>query len=1303
MKSKIIIANSLILFIIAISFFGVFAYSQSDEVETNSLFEDEALENVVRERLEKPEGNLTIDDLKKVTTIIARGKNISSLKGIEHCTRLRTLDLRNNLIEDISHLRSLDRLKLLDLSDNNISDISPLTDIKSIETLYLGDNNVEDISSLAKTPRITHLNLSENSINDISSLSALKNLQVIYLNDNRIRDIESLKELYELTLMNISSNNISEIYDLSGLRDLIQLDISNNNISDIEPLRKLVKLIDLNLNSNPIQSTSPLTNMSKLRVLHLDKTLIWDVTILRRIFNKGGFQDKNPSSPYDITIIDNYLDMRPGETDRNIVENLINNGVRVRWEKGNFTTNNYTGEPIKINKVEVQKNSDANLINNLKAQGGERLVDLDWKSNSIKISWEKFPKALHYIIYRHSKDGKKELLESIPVNEFESKTEFIDKNPKDDDNYYSVSVISVLENEIAESKPIKAPSPNEGYTFVIQRSKEKDANYNDVGTTNKTDYIDKGLSYDETYYYRIKALKEETASRPSLSNTVDARTNPLDIKTLDMSASPYKAEYNSIHVLVNVFNEDYLPLKWLDENHFKVSEEGASLNVRSVEPINNMQQSNAIMMDYSSTMPDRNKDYMTEQTKMMISRKSKNDKYKIIKFGSDINNTNQFELDYMKLENSLSQNFNTKTGKNHLYDALYRGVAEVSKTYQMNRRYLTLFSNGVDTSSSRRLDEVMLYAKLKYTPIYTIAYDDSDKDVLKSLSRETGGIMFDSDKVNNLSEKMSYMFKYTYLLEVQVPSLKNKHRLNISCEYDNHKASTETDVYIKDRDILPEYPVNIVNIDKSADGMRKPINLKAEPQSQTEIKISWELSASAKIKWRSMPYADSYIVYHSTTKDGKYEKITRNKLTNTEFTHENVNQDNNYYKVSVVNKFGEFAVSEPKLYQSTGSKPKDVEFEIHYSKKDDSLLRDGNDDNNNKIPKKDYEHTHNLGADILCYYKVCLEDPTTGEKIFGDEIVSAKTPPASREGIEITRPAVIESGDGKIKLFVLAHNKYGAVITDLKKDEVQIIEDGENLEIISFESDQSDIPITGVLTMDYSGSMYKENPDRINSDGDHIWKNCPNIDIEHDYYLYLDSPNIKNMENDISNFIKQKNNNDELAILKFSNKYDNEFDITKITKNQDTLFNQIDQKYDWFAGGTALYDSLYKAVLEVSKKPASTRRFVIGFTDGKNSSNEKDEEDVINLAKEKNIPIFTVGFGENVASDVLEDIAYKTGGCYTKGGKNENIYDKISELIRRIYIIEIAVPVVKDIHNLDIKFKDERGQFKILNYEIYTR
>ena len=80
------------------------------------LFVDKTLESAVRQQVfakRNSKDPLLAEDVKHVSTVKARGKKIRSLKGLEACKALASLELPDNEIEDLSPLADLERLQLL--------------------------------------------------------------------------------------------------------------------------------------------------------------------------------------------------------------------------------------------------------------------------------------------------------------------------------------------------------------------------------------------------------------------------------------------------------------------------------------------------------------------------------------------------------------------------------------------------------------------------------------------------------------------------------------------------------------------------------------------------------------------------------------------------------------------------------------------------------------------------------------------------------------------------------------------------------------------------------------------------------------------------------------------------------------------------------------------------------------------------------------------------------------------------------------------------------------------------------------
>jgi len=204
---KLIVKLAVILFILLLV---SIAFSCAAPVPETVVFPDENLEAVIRDALDKPEGDITPAELAEPTMLSARYQGITDLSGIEYCTNLTWLELSRNQIRDVSPLASLTNLTMLQLNSmgfpNQIDDISPLSSLTNLTYLSLRSNEISDISPLASLTNLQWVSLYNNQISDISPLvenSGLGERDRVLLGNNNLdlsegsEDLENIKILEE--------------------------------------------------------------------------------------------------------------------------------------------------------------------------------------------------------------------------------------------------------------------------------------------------------------------------------------------------------------------------------------------------------------------------------------------------------------------------------------------------------------------------------------------------------------------------------------------------------------------------------------------------------------------------------------------------------------------------------------------------------------------------------------------------------------------------------------------------------------------------------------------------------------------------------------------------------------------------------------------------------------------------------------------------------------------------------------------------------------------------------------------------
>lgn len=118
-----------------------------DSISFDVLFDfvDKRLEEAVREKLNKPNGELTMSDYEKVTELeITDCDSELKLMGIENLINLKKLNLSNCSITDVSCLSSLTNLEELKLENNCINSIFGFENLIKLKKLLLFGNKIED-------------------------------------------------------------------------------------------------------------------------------------------------------------------------------------------------------------------------------------------------------------------------------------------------------------------------------------------------------------------------------------------------------------------------------------------------------------------------------------------------------------------------------------------------------------------------------------------------------------------------------------------------------------------------------------------------------------------------------------------------------------------------------------------------------------------------------------------------------------------------------------------------------------------------------------------------------------------------------------------------------------------------------------------------------------------------------------------------------------------------------------------------------------------------------------------------------
>jgi VWFA-related protein len=266
------------------------------------------------------------------------------------------------------------------------------------------------------------------------------------------------------------------------------------------------------------------------------------------------------------------------------------------------------------------------------------------------------------------------------------------------------------------------------------------------------------------------------------------------------------------------------------------------------------------------------------------------------------------------------------------------------------------------------------------------------------------------------------------------------------------------------------------------------------------------------------------------------------------------------------------------------------------------------------------------------------------------------TPPQPAAQPDESDPvATIVSTVNEVNMVFTATDKHGRFIKDLKKNDIQILDDTKQVSRIRSFSSQTDLPLQVALLVDASNSV-------------------------RDRFKFEQEAAIE--------FLNQivRPNYDKAFVVGF----DATPEVTQdFTDNSEFLAKGVRSLRP--GGGTAMYDAIYFACRDkLLKAPRSgpVRRAVIILSDGDDNQSHVSREEAIEMAQRAEVIIYTISTNISGAKGkgdkVLERLSEATGGRAFFPFKIQDVADAFTEIqdeLRSQYLVSYTPPnLVADGH-----------------------
>lgn len=144
------------------------------------------IEAAIRERIRKPEGEITQVDYQRITYLPLNGMGLTDISLLAKLKNLKNLNLGYNEISDLTPLAGLGELEKLHLGSNQITDLRPLGNLKKLKFVSLFRNQISDLGPIAHWTQAQHLALYCNPVSDLLPLHGLAELDKVKLQGNPV-------------------------------------------------------------------------------------------------------------------------------------------------------------------------------------------------------------------------------------------------------------------------------------------------------------------------------------------------------------------------------------------------------------------------------------------------------------------------------------------------------------------------------------------------------------------------------------------------------------------------------------------------------------------------------------------------------------------------------------------------------------------------------------------------------------------------------------------------------------------------------------------------------------------------------------------------------------------------------------------------------------------------------------------------------------------------------------------------------------------------------------------------------------
>lgn len=261
--------------------------------DTVAAFQNPLLEQAARDYAGKPEGELTVADLKGLTALYVCGDRYwfaapqrsveAAAAGIETAEVVdpsgQTVTVQRGDISDLSDLAYFPSLRELALEFQSLTTLGSLPAC-GVEMFDVSANRLTSLAGIEQLPKLTALLADGNAVTELTGLGRCLNVRTLHLNGANVSDLSELRaltKLQDITLSHCTRRELLIPLHKSSLTrvTLVDCDLRGDFFHSFDRERAITSLTLIRCELDSTSGLDDFTGLTELTLCGVSGTLDW--------------------------------------------------------------------------------------------------------------------------------------------------------------------------------------------------------------------------------------------------------------------------------------------------------------------------------------------------------------------------------------------------------------------------------------------------------------------------------------------------------------------------------------------------------------------------------------------------------------------------------------------------------------------------------------------------------------------------------------------------------------------------------------------------------------------------------------------------------------------------------------------------------------------------------------------------------------------------------------------------------------------------------------------------------------------